>query len=267
MSHPKRTIKLVISYDGTNFCGWQKQASDRTVQGEIEKCLSTMTTEDISVHSAGRTDAGVHAYGMVAHFSCTSQISCEVILRGINSMLPGSIRLLDIMEVEETFHARYHAIGKKYRYSIFTGKIQSPFLRLTSLHVTKDLNLDRITKCLNALTGTHDFSSFENSGSRDKTITTGRGAIRTIHSALLIQPEKNHIVLEFTGDGFLKNMVRNIVGTLLEAGKEKLTEKEFIEILMAKDRTKAKETAPAHGLALIEVYYDESSSASLFFHC
>ena len=171
-------------------------------------------------------------------------------------MLPGSIRLLDIMEIDETFHARYLAKGKKYRYSIFTGKIQLPFNRLTSLHVTRDLNLDRITQCLNAVTGEHDFSSFENSGSRDKTITTGRGAIRTIHSASLIQPEKDHIVLEFTGDGFLKNMVRNLVGTLLEVGKGKLTVNEFIEILQAKDRTKAKETAPAHGLALIEVYYD-----------
>ena len=256
MTQQKRTIKLVISYDGTDFCGWQKQLSDRTVQGDLEKCLSTITTEEIRLHSAGRTDAGVHALGMVAHFVCVSRIPCEIILRAVNSMLPGSIRLLDVTEVEASFHARYLAKGKKYRYSIFTGKIQSPFDRLTSLHVTKALDLERIESCLKVLVGTHDFSSFENSGSRDKSITTGRGAVRTIHKANLVQPDKNHIELEFTGDGFLKNMVRNLVGTILEVGWGKLNEKEFMDILLAKDRTKAKETAPAHALTLIEVYYD-----------
>ena len=257
MAPCKRTIKLTISYDGTDFCGWQRQLNDRTIQGEIEKCLSTMTTEDISVHSAGRTDAGVHAYAMVAHFNCSSQISCAILLRGANSMLPGSIRILKVVEVDKNFHARYFAKGKKYRYSLFTGEIQPPLNRFTSLHVTKTLNLTRISKCLDTIKGTHDFSSFENSGSRDKTLTTGRGAVRTIHSARLIQEKDNLLILEFTGDGFLKNMVRNLVGTILEVGKEKLTEKEFIQILQVQDRTKARETAPAHGLALIEVYYDE----------
>lgn len=256
----KRTIKLILSYDGTDFCGWQRQLNDRTIQGEVEKCLSTMTTEDICVHSAGRTDAGVHAYGMVAHFNCTSKISCSILQRGANSMLPGAIRVLEVAEVDENFHARYFAKGKKYRYSLFTGKIHLPLNRLTSLHVTKNLNLPLMTKCLDAITGNHDFSSFENSGSRDKTITTGRGAVRTIHSATLIQEQDDLLILEFTGDGFLKNMVRNLVGTILEVGKEKLTEKEFIQILQAQDRTKAKETAPAHGLALIEVYYDDANN-------
>lgn len=257
MVHNKRTIKLIISYDGTDFCGWQKQKSGRTIQGELEQCLSTMTTENICVHSAGRTDAGVHAYGMVAHFNCISTISCKILQRGANSMLPGSIRVLDAQVVDVAFHARYLAIGKKYHYSIFTGTVQPPFNRFTTLHVTKPLNLTRMTKCLDAIIGEHDFSSFENSGSRDKTITTGRGATRTIHSATLIQAKDKLLILEFTGDGFLKNMVRNLVGTILEVGKEKLTEKEFIQILQVQDRTKARETAPAHGLALIEVYYNE----------
>jgi tRNA pseudouridine38-40 synthase len=257
MVDTKRTIKLIISYDGTDFCGWQKQLNGRTIQGELEQCMSTMTTENICVHSAGRTDAGVHAYAMVAHFNCTSKISCKILQRGANSMLPGSIRVLDVQEVDQAFHARYFAKGKKYQYSIFTGTVQPPFNRFTSLHVTKALNLALMTKCLDAIVGEHDFSSFENSGSRDKSITTGRGAIRTIHSATLIQVKEKLLILEFIGDGFLKNMVRNLVGTILEAGKEKLTEKEFIQILQVQDRTKARETAPAHGLALIEVYYDE----------
>lgn len=255
MSQDQRTIRLVISYDGTDFCGWQKQLSDRTIQGELEQCFSTMTTEKIRLHGAGRTDAGVHALGMVAHFNCTSQISCEVLLHGANSMLPGSIRVLHVKEEHAGFHARYAATGKKYHYALYTGKIQPPLSRLTSLHVPQALNLPLMTKCLSILTGTHDFSSFENSGSRDKSITTGRGAVRTLHSVILLQPAKNHVVLEITGDGFLKNMVRNLVGTILDVGKGKLTETGFAEILRAKDRTKAGQTAPAHGLTLIEVYY------------
>ena len=256
MSQAQRTVRLIISYDGTGFCGWQKQLSDRTIQGELEQCFSTMTTEQIRVHGAGRTDAGVHAHGMVAHFNCASEISCEILLHGANSMLPGSIRILDVKEENASFHARYAATGKKYHYAIYTGKIQPPFSRLTSLHVSQSLNLNQIIKCLSILKGKHDFSSFENSGSRDKSIRTGRGAVRTIHSATLLQPEKNQLILEFTGDGFLKNMVRNLVGTILEVGKEKLTEEDFSEILRAKDRTKAGQTAPAHGLTLIEVYYN-----------
>ncbi|PHR28067.1 MAG: tRNA pseudouridine(38-40) synthase TruA [Desulfotalea sp.] len=256
MSQPTRTIKLIISFDGTGFCGWQKQRIDKTIQGELEQCLSTMTTEAICVHGAGRTDAGVHALAMVAHFSCNSQIPCAVMQRGANSMLPGAIRILQLREVDDTFHARYLATGKKYHYSIYTGKIQPPFNRLTSLHVTQHLNFPQIIQCLDIVTGTHDFSSFENSGSRDKTLTTGRGAVRTIHSATLIHPEKDQIIVAFTGDGFLKNMVRNLVGTIIEVGKERLSATAFKEILEMRDRTKARETAPAHGLTLIEVYYD-----------
>jgi len=257
MSHPTQTIKLVISYDGTDYCGWQKQLNGKTVQGEIEKCLSTMTTEPIRLHGAGRTDAGVHAHGMVAHFSCQSNIAPAIIQRGANSMLPGAIRILDAVSVEQNFHARYLAAGKKYHYTIYTGKIQPPFLRHTSLHVPKPLNLSRMQMCLDITTGTHDFSSFENSGSRDKSITTGKGAVRTIHSAEIVLKENDIMILEFIGDGFLRNMVRNLTGTILEAGREKLTPKTYREILGAQDRAKAAMTAPAHGLALVEVYYRE----------
>lgn len=260
MSGIKRTIKLLISYDGTDYCGWQKQPKDRTIQQEIEQSLCTLTTEDITLHGAGRTDAGVHALGMVAHFSCYSKISCDSIHRATNSMLPGSIRVLEVAEVEPTFHSRYQALGKKYHYSIYTGEIQPPFSRLTSFHVTKALNLGIIEECLKILTGKHDFSSFENSGSRDKSITTGKGAVRTIHSATILQPEDNLLILEFTGDGFLKNMVRNLTGTIVEAGRGKLSADDVFAILQAKDRTKASTTAPAHGLTLVEVYYDNNSS-------
>lgn len=265
MSTPLRTIKLTISYDGTEYCGWQKQKNGKTIQGEIEQCLSTMTTEQISLHGAGRTDAGVHAHAMVAHFNCRSSISCKALQSGANSMLPGAIRILETAEVDQHFHARFSAISKTYQYSIFTGTIQPPFTRFTTLHVTAPLNLNQMQDCLDTIIGTHDFSSFENSGSRDKSITSGRGAVRTIHRAVLIQQDKDLLILEFTGDGFLKNMVRNLVGTLLDAGKGKLSPLAFKEILEAKDRTKAMATAPAHGLSLVEVYYERPNERAAIF--
>ncbi len=254
MSKVSRTIKLVISYDGTNYCGWQKQRNGITIQEEIEKCLSTMTTETISLHGAGRTDAGVHAHGMVAHFSCLSSIPCDIIQRGANSMLPGAIRILDIEEVDPSFHARFSAIGKKYQYSIYTGKIQPPFLRFSTLHMSRPLNLYRIKECLDATVGKHDFSSFENSGSRDKTKASRKGAVRTLTTAKL-ETNDEDLIFTFIGEGFLRHMVRNMIGTLLEVGRGQRTVEEFNEALEAKDRTTGGHTAPPHGLTLKEVFY------------
>lgn len=256
MASDRRNIRLLISYDGTDFSGWQRQHHDRTIQGEIERCLTLMTREEIHLHGAGRTDAGVHAEGMVAHFATCSSISSHVFLRGLNAMLPGSIRIIDAMQVSADFHSRFSAKGKRYQYVVYTGKIHPPHLRLYSVHVTAELNLTAIQNCLPRLEGTHDFSSFENSGSREKENCSGRGAIRTIHRAELIQQPPYMVIFEFIGDGFLRNMVRNLVGTLLEVGRGKLTIEEFSAILQAKDRTMAGATAPAHGLFLKEVLYD-----------
>lgn len=255
MSLLLRTIKTTISYDGTNYSGWQRQQHSQTIQGEIEQRLAQMTNEEIALHGAGRTDAGVHAYGMVAHFKTSSIISCQEILRGLNSMLPGAIRILSVRDCDQNFHARYSARGKRYQYFIYTGRIHPPHLRLYSVHISSELNFEEIKNCLKQLEGTHDFSSFENSGSRDKSISSGRGAVRTIGKAELIEEYPSQPMFQFTGDGFLRNMVRNIVGTLLEVGRGKLSADEFSQILKAKDRTKAAATAPAHGLFLKEVIY------------
>jgi tRNA pseudouridine38-40 synthase len=255
MSFGLRNIKLLISYDGTDFSGWQRQRHDCTIQGEIENRLSLMTREKIDLHGAGRTDAGVHAEGMVAHFATSSAIPCPDFLRGLNSMLPGAIRIFGVNDVDQNFHARYSATGKRYQYKIFTGKIQPPQLRLYSLHVSCELHLVSVIRCLKLLEGTHDFASFENSGSRDKSICSGRGSVRTIFKAELIEEPPFQLIFQFTGDGFLRNMIRNLVGTLLDVGKEKLSADEFINILKAKDRTMAAATAPAHGLFLKEVLY------------
>ena len=251
-----RKIKLVVGYDGTAFAGWQRQKHDRTIQGEIEKALCRMTQEDISLHGAGRTDAGVHAEKMVAHFSTSSAVSCEDFQRGLNSILPGAIRIYDTTEVDHSFHSRFSATGKRYRYTVFTGRIQPPEARLYSLHVATDLKLERIRDCLKAVEGTHDFASFENSGTRDKTKTIGRGAVRTIFAAELTQDGDHQITFHFTGDGFLRNMVRNLVGTLLEVGRGKLSTEDFTTILHAKNRSAGGPTAPPHGLFLEQVFYD-----------
>lgn len=250
-------MRLEIAYDGTDYSGWQRQKRAPSIQEEIEKCLTTITCEEISLHGAGRTDAGVHASGMIAHFDCTSKVSDDAFMRGLNSMLPTAIRINNATTCSLDFHSRFSATGKKYQYNIYTGRIQPPHNRLYSLHVRAPLNLAVIAECLGAVVGTHDFASFENSGSRDKTDCSGRGAVRTIYSADLLEQESNHLILEFTGDGFLKNMVRNLVGTLLEAGRGKISTAEFEGILNAGNRSMGGPTAPAHGLFLIEVFYEQ----------
>ncbi len=255
MDHLLRNIKLLIAYDGTEFSGWQRQKQCRTIQGEIESCINRITQENISLHGAGRTDAGVHAEEMTAHFKTSRAIPAEDFSRSLNSMLPGAIRILAASEVGDNFHARYSAVGKHYRYTIFTGKIQPPSRRLYSLHIKDDLNLLTVRKCLQQLEGTHDFSSFENSGSRNREDTSGRGAVRTISQASLSRTNNDLLMFDFTGDGFLRNMVRNMVGSLLDSGRERLLPDTLGEILRSKDRTLASPTAPPHGLSLIKVLY------------
>ncbi len=255
MSTENRNMKMLIAYDGTHYSGWQKQKNDRTIQGEIECCLKRMTREEISLHGAGRTDAGVHADAMCAHFLTRSVLSVTELQRGLNSMLSGAIRIITVEETDLDFHARFHAKGKLYHYSLYCGKIQPPRSRQYLLHVPLPLDLNSIHSCLAIIEGTHDFSSFENSGSRDKTILSGRGAIRTIHSAKLTADRADAFVFQFTGDGFLRNMIRNLVGTLIEVGRGRLSSKEFKAILKARDRSLAGRTAPPHGLCLKEVFY------------
>jgi len=255
MDHSYHNLRLLIAYDGTNFNGWQRQRDARTIQGDIETCLKRMTQEDISLHGAGRTDAGVHAEGMVAHFKTVRNISPEDFHHGMNSILPGSIRILNVSNAADDFHARFSAKGKHYRYTIFTGRIQPPSKRFYSLHIKNTLNLKIMQECLIQLEGTHDFSSFENTGSRDKNNPSGRGAVRTLSKASLSRVNNNSLILDFIGDGFLRHMVRNLTGTLIESGRGRLSVHTFKEILQAKDRTFAGATAPPQGLSLIQVFY------------
>lgn len=248
-------LRLLIAFDGTDFSGWQKQLNAPTIQGELERVLEKITNTAVALHGAGRTDAGVHALGMVASFTTDSPIALTNLLRAANSILPAAIRILEIKAVPPDFHARYSTTAKTYVYTIETGTIQSPVNRLYAVHIPYKLAMDVMLRCLKMLIGTHDFASFEASGSRDKSITTGRGSVRTLYQAELKPTGTDQLQLVFSGDGFLRHMVRNIVGTILEVGKGRKTEEEFKAILKAKDRSAASATAPAHGLFLKTVHY------------
>ena len=250
-----RNIKLLIAYDGTDFSGWQKQKNAATIQQEIETALTRITNGAVTLHGAGRTDAGVHALGMTASFQTQSVIPLFQLKKGLNSMLPFSIRIMDTENMEMDFHARFSARAKTYQYSFNTSPIQSPLLRLYSVHIPHPLHLENMLQCLDFICTTHDFASFEATGSRDKTIPGGRGSIRTLSQAKLEKSGQHTYHFTFTGDGFLRHMVRNIVGTVLDTGKGKTTVAEFKEIVGKKDRSCAGATAPAHGLVLQKVYY------------
>lgn len=252
----QRNMRLVIAYDGTHYAGWQKQKDNPTIQSQLEGAITTMIGTPAVVHGAGRTDAGVHALAMVANFSTGANIPCPGFLKGLNSMLPDDIRILAVAETGPEFHARRSACAKTYFYNICTAPIQIPTERLYSAHIPGDLDIDAMREALACLNGRHDFSSFEASGSRSPDNTEGRGAIREIFVGRISLPgPEGHIRITLTGDGFLRHMVRNIVGTLIQVGKGKITVHDFTEILAARDRTCAGPTAPAHGLFLQEVHY------------
>ncbi len=252
-----RTIRLLIAYDGGNYQGWQRQRHGQTVQNILEKRLTLLCNESVTLHGAGRTDTGVHALGMVAHFQTITAIPIIAFFKGLNSMLPRDIRILQAEEAPQDFHSRFSALGKTYRYDFFTGALQLPSDRLYRAHLPGTFDLDRLSSGLESIIGTHDFSSFERTGSRDKNAVNGRGAIRTLFYASCF-PQLGCAdcwSLRLTGDGFLRQMVRIIAGTLIEIGQGKYPSDRLAGILAAKDRTKAGPTAPACGLFLEKIYY------------
>lgn len=250
-----KTIRLDMAFDGTDFHGWQLQPDAPTIQGELEKHITTINNRRVTVHGAGRTDAGVHATGMVAHFHTRKHLSGSAWKKALNSMLPSSIRILAAAEVDSTFHARFSAKSKTYVYSLFNGEILLPKRRLYTVHIRKQLDFKAMDNCLPMLIGTHDFSAFESAGSRDPQARELNGSTRTIFSAFFSHLDHNVHTLTITGDGFLRHMVRNIVGTLLEVGLQRRTEQGFRAAMAAKTRAAAGATAPAHGLTLEKIGY------------
>jgi len=250
-----RNIKLLLAFDGTAYAGWQKQKSEETIQGIIEDRIQVMTGEHCCLHGAGRTDAGVHALGMVANFHTDTDIPCQGFVKGLNSLLPRDVRVLAASDVSSDFHARRAAQGKIYRYDFVNGRIQLPTERLYTAYVPGNLDFKAMKLGLACLVGTHDFSSFEGAGSRDPE-SPGRGAVRTITEASLETIASLGIHrFAISGDGFLRHMVRNIVGTVFEIGKGRLAPTDINAILAVKDRGAAGPTAPAAGLFLKKIFY------------
>ena len=251
----RRCIRLLIAFDGTAYKGWQRQQQVPTIQATLEEALGRICGHLVILHGAGRTDAGVHALGMVAHFHTSVQHPLTAFTRGVNSLVPPDIRILDAREEKTNFHSRYGALGKTYRYDLHAGGIQLPTRRFYEGHFPGSLDSQAIRTCLELIVGTHDFSSFEAAGSRNP-LQEGRGAVRTIIDASLRENGRQNYSLFFTGDGFLRHMVRNLVGTLIQAGRGAISQEQFKKILANRDRSQAGPTAPACGLFLETIYYD-----------
>ena len=242
-------FKLIIEYDGTAYHGWQRQKNDRTIQQEIEHALSTMTAGRVTLNGSGRTDAGVHAFGQVANFYCETDLTEEIFQKGLNSLLPEDIVIKDCRTVDESFHARYDAKSKIYHYWIINREIPPAIGRQYAWSIRKKLDTAAMRAAIQHIMGSQDFKSFEGTGS-PRSHTT-----RTVMAADLVENMEGSVIFQIEADGFLRYMVRNIVGTLVDVGLGKLTHAEFRDILQSKNRSKASATAPARGLFLVAVNY------------
>ena len=244
-----RNIKLLIEYDGANYLGWQVQAKGLTIQGILEDKLALLTGEKVHLFGSGRTDAGAHALGQVASFKTQNPMDVRTIQKALNSLLPSDIAIKEVGEVGEDFSARKSAKSKVYEYRILNGPIRSVFNREYAWYIPQRLDLREMKKATQILIGEHDYSSFRSVGTPTKT------AIRRVFRAEWRKGREGVLRLEIEANGFLKQMVRAIVGTLVEVGKGKIAVDEFRKILESKDRSLAGPTAPAHGLLLKEVKY------------
>ena len=243
-----KRIKLTIAYDGTNYCGWQIQPNGITIEEVLNKALCKLTGENIQVIGASRTDSGVHAMGNVAVFDTETTIPAEKIAMALNQRLPEDIVIVESEEVASDFHPRYCDCSKTYEYHIINTRIPNPTKRLTNYFVSYVLDLDKMRQAASYLVGEHDFVSFCN------VRTDVENTVRTI-TDLEILSEGNEIMIRITGNGFLYNMVRIIVGTLIRVGRGFYEPEQVKEILEAKDRKAAGVTAPANGLMLMEIKY------------
>ena len=248
-----RYLKLTIAYDGTDFHGWQIQSGKPTIQGEIVTVLRRLTQENIAIHGAGRTDAGVHALGQVASFSLASRIPPANLVIALNDVLPPSIRALDCTAVAEGFHARKSAKAKTYRYRMYRREICPPLLARYVWHYPYPLDFEAMTEAAVLVEGEHDFTSFA-------AVDPERGKegkisnLRTVFSSRMSAAE-GELVYEIRGDGFLHHMVRNLMGTFLLVGKKTIGPADVSRILEDRKRSAAGATAPACGLYLVSVEY------------
>jgi tRNA pseudouridine38-40 synthase len=247
-----RTLKLTLAYDGSAYCGWQVQASGQSLQGTLEDAWQRVTGETVRLVASGRTDAGVHALGQVVSLTTASTLSTTTLTRAINASLPRDIRVRDAAEMLEGFHAIRDARSKRYRYRIQDGGIPDVFQQRYTWFVPQSLDVPRMRDGANYLIGRHDFRAFQTSGSPRKT---------TVRQVLELSVRRfagemsERLELEIEADGFLYNMVRNIVGTLVEVGRGKQSPEWVRQVLESGRREQGGATAPAHGLCLVSVTY------------
>lgn len=245
----KRKYKLEIAYIGTDFFGFQTQTNKRGIQDYIEQALGVLLKQPTKIKGASRTDSGVHALGQIATFETKVTFNLDVFLASLNALLPRHIGIKNIAEVKSDFDPIYHAKAKLYRYCLWRGKCFNPFMDPYVWNVRRSLDIDCIRESLKIIVGRHDFSSFCNSDSGAKT------RVRSLIEVRLIENGEK-IELWFLGEGFLKQMVRILVGTLVDLAVKKMCSSNLEEILKAKNRHLSGQTAPARGLSLIEVYYE-----------
>jgi tRNA pseudouridine38-40 synthase len=252
-----RHIRLVVEYDGTGLSGWQRQTNGPTVQGHLEAALGQLLQHDVAVAGASRTDAGVHARGQVASFRTERPIPLHGIRRGLNSLLPDTIAIVEATEAPDGFHPRFSATGKHYRYLLHTRGERAPRWRDRAWHHPAPLDRAAMRTAAAALLGDHDFAAFRAAG------CTANTTVRRIDQVEVTEPPGEFpgdvpalLVVDVRGNAFLRNMVRIVVGTLVEVGEGRRPPGQVAEILASKDRTRAGITAPAHGLELVSVRYD-----------
>ncbi len=250
-------IKLTLAYDGTDFHGWQSQPGQPTIQGTLTDVLRKLTQENLTVHAAGRTDAGVHALGQVAHFKTHSELTPAEFLRAFNALLPPAIRILAAEEVGPDFHARWQALAKTYHYRLYRGAVVPPLEWRYVLHDPYPLNFEAMRAAARLFEGEHDFTSFAAStGSEDE--DRDRTAVRVIYRSEIERAE-NGAVLTYVvrGKSFLRYMVRKMVGTLLEVGRGRMQPGDIPRLFELRDRSQSGPTVPPQGLCLVSVEYPE----------
>jgi tRNA pseudouridine38-40 synthase len=254
-----RRIRLTLQYDGTGYHGWQIQPNAITIQSTITEAIKRIIGEDVSVTAAGRTDAGVHALGQIAAFSTVSNLDIAVMLRALNAVIPDDIRVMDACDVPLDFHPRYDAKSKTYLYIIALGQVISPFISKYVWHMPYRLDFEAMTMAAEFFKGKHDFSAFRGSGCGAKT------TVRTVSSLSLeiansidfmtCKLSGDFIIMNIEADAFLRHMVRNITGTIIEVGRGKINPQYINDIILSKNRRLAGVTAPAKGLFLKKVIY------------
>lgn len=271
-----RNIRLTLAYDGGDYVGWQVQPNGRSVQAVVEHAIQKLTGETVRVMAAGRTDSGVHALGQVANFPLQHPLPCEKIRRGLQNFLPHDVVVVNAEEVPTEFHATYSAVQKRYRYVIYQNPITSPFLERYVWSRSDELNMDRMQEAADCLLGRQDFRCFESHFPNKAT------SVRTVLEAKLFragnwvlwnpwslgdsehreEAERPFLCFEIVADGFLYNMVRAIVGTLFKVGRGKWSPTDVRTIIDRQDRALAGETAPARGLYLVSVDYEEPENGN-----